>query len=93
MKNVFPLNVKQPDKVVILPFALGNPSDENTIYICLKYVRKQCSNHFPSPLIIFPDVFPKGLIKLGEFHIITAYLGCIGYIISCSGLDVLCLDV
>ena len=102
MKNVFLLNVKQPEKVVILPFALGNPSDENTIYSCLEYARKQCSMEsffvtFDQPLYIkairildtFPDVFPNGLIKIGEFHMITSYLGCIGYMMSGSGLDVL----
>ena len=57
MKNVFSLNVKQPEKVVILPFALGNPSDENTIYSCLTYARKQCSMEsffvtFDQPLYI-----------------------------------------
>ena len=34
-----------------------------------------------------PDLFKDCLMKLGEFHLIMSYLGCIGYIMSGSGLN------
>ena len=34
----------------------------------------------------FSELFKKSLIKLGEFHLKMSYLGCIGYIMSGSGL-------
>ena len=39
MKSSFSPSLRVPDEVMILPFALGKPSDEKTIFSCLKYAR------------------------------------------------------
>ena len=101
MKNSFPAEGRVPE-LVILPFALGKPSDENTIFSCLKYAREHSRSEsffvtFDQPLyrkaidilFSFPQLLPKGLIKLGEFHMIMSYLVCIGNIMADTGLDVL----
>ena len=87
-------------RVLILPFTLGLPSDLTTVFSDLLYARKVNNMKtlfvtFDQPLYIkarkivhyFPDLFKDCLMKLGEFHLIMSYLGCIGYIMSGSGLN------
>ena len=87
-------------RVLILPFTLGLPSDLTTVFSDLLYAGKVNNMKtlfvtFDQPLYIkarkivhyFPDLFKDCLMKLGEFHLIMSYLGCIGYIMSGSGLN------
>lgn len=101
-------NNYQISKINFLPFINASPSDYNTLYtalvtasqIVLKEGMKTCIITFDQPLyikardIVEIKIFDQILIivRLGGFHLLMSFLGCIGEIMGGSGLkDVLCL--
>ena len=99
MSKIFNYKIDEAirNRILILPFTLGLPSDLTTVFSDLMYARnisnKDTSVTFDQPLYLkaikivynFPELFKKSLIKLGKFHLMF-YLGCIVYIMSGSGL-------
>ena len=101
MSKIFNYKIDEAisSRILILPFTLGLPSDLTTVFSDLMYARNISNMDtlfvtFDQPLYLkaikivynFPELFKKSLIKLGEFHLLMSYLGCIGYIMSGSGL-------
>ncbi len=92
---------KETTSVTFLPFINSPPSEYSTIRTALQYALKNCQEigatvcfvTFDQPLylkareITFGDI----MVRLGGFHLLMSFLGCIGHTMAGSGLkDVLC---
>ncbi|XP_046409257.1 uncharacterized protein LOC124174204 [Ischnura elegans] len=101
-------NNYEVSKINFLPFINAPPSDYNTLYtaletasrLILKEGMKTCFITFDQPLyikardIVETKIFDQTLmvVRLGGFHLLMSFLGCIGEIMGGSGLkDVLSL--
>lgn len=89
-------------KINFLPFINASPSDYNTLYtalvtasqIVLKEGMKTCIITFDQPLyikacdIVEAKVFDQTLmiVRLGGFHLLMSFMGCIGEIMGGSGI-------
>ena len=89
---------------MILPFINKDPSHLDTIYTALnlaqklseKYNLKVCPVTFDQPLYIkaagivaSTPALNNICVRLGGFHMLMSYMGCIGYIMAGSGLEAL----
>ena len=87
--------------IVLLPFVDLDPNDYNCVYSTLKYIEATCKNNEITPVCTFDQSLwwkalqvlqsPKcdiGLfvIRLGGFHTLMSFLGCVGYLMANSGL-------
>lgn len=86
-----------------LPFINDSPSNYNTLYTCLKYASelilkegmKTCIITFDQPLyiksrdIVEASIFDEVhmVVRLGGFHLLMSYMGCIGQIMAGSGIN------
>ena len=88
--------------VTFLPFINSPPSDYNTVYTALQYAANDsqqqgaaiCFVTFDQPLYIKAREIQSGIIsvRLGGFHTLMSFMGCIGHTMAGSGLkEVLCL--
>lgn len=89
-------------KINFLPFINGSPSDYSTLYTVLKYASDLIQNEGMKTLIITFDqpLYIKArdiiaasnfygiqiIVRLGCFHLLMSFMGCIGYIMAGSGL-------
>lgn len=85
-----------------LPFINGSPSDYNTLYTALDYASgivleagmKTCIITFDQPLYIKARDIVQALlfdkvhmvVRLGGFHLLMSFMGCIGQIMAGSGI-------
>ncbi|KAJ8877080.1 hypothetical protein PR048_021532 [Dryococelus australis] len=93
MERVYALYVKR--QVIPLPFINSPPTNYGTIYTVLQFVADECPLYLKCREIV--EAFPKAsqlsscIVRLGGFHLLMPYSGCIGYIMAGSGLkELLC---
>lgn len=108
MSNIMKDLPYQKSQIICLPFLNYSASDYSTIYSSLLYAKKRaealnlpvCFVTFDQPLyeksinILETKQTELSMVqaRLGGFHTVMSFLGCIGYIMSGSGLaDVLAL--
>lgn len=89
-------------KINFLPFVNRSPSDYSTLYTVLKYASDLVQKEGMKSLIITFDqpLYVKArdivaasnfygvqiIVRLGCFHLLMSFMGCIGYIMAGSGL-------
>ena len=94
-------------RVEILPFINLNPNNLSTIYTALQFAQRQCKKlgfkicpvTFDQPLYMkaveitgAAEDLDKIIVRLGGFHLLMSYLGCIGYIMcgnNCITISIL----
>lgn len=106
MRCIQPSQNFDKSAIVPLPFITSPPTDYDTIYTALKCAADQCLTQtcfvtFDLPLYIKArDIIASSqdnsnikniIVRLGGFHMLMSYLGCIGHVMAGSGLrDLLC---
>ncbi|CAG4984765.1 unnamed protein product [Parnassius apollo] len=92
---------KETTSVTFLPFINSPPNEYSTIRTALQYALKKsqevgataCFVTFDQPLYLKAREISFGsiMVRLGGFHLLMSFLGCIGHTMAGSGLkDVLC---
>ena len=101
MKTVVRNEEFQTSRIEILPFINLDPTNLSTIYTALCFAQELCEKNnkttclvtFDQPLfqkaseiVASSSNLDKVILRLGGFHLMMSYLGCIGQIMSGSGL-------
>ena len=102
MQSVFrESNTVRNNKTVFLPFNYLSPNELNCVYSALKFISETATRNGKLPVCMFYQaLWWKALlvtvspncdlgaivIRLGGFHTITSFLGCIGYLMIGTGI-------
>ena len=96
-------NDEHPGKCTVIPLPMIDmaPSDPSCILSTLKFIIKQAKEYghhaivtFDQPLfwkalmiLMYENDMDDIILILGQFHALMSFLGCIGYLMTGSGLD------
>lgn len=101
MEELFTGEKYVTSRIIPLPFIDGNPCNYDTIYTVLHDANLKCINHGQRHIFVTFDqpLYAKAreimarspqldnvIVRIGGFHMLMSYMGCIGKIMEGSGL-------